>query len=64
MSDNHQGRFILATLDKTTGTHQIHNWPTRSHSGCIEIAQSMQSVAETKHRLIFRSHDDSGEPQP
>lgn len=56
-------RHILITLHKETGTHTIHNWPTLSHSRCIEIAQSMGQVGETDHRLMVKSHNDSGETQ-
>lgn len=56
MSDDQQGRFMLVTLDKRTGTHTLHNWPTLSHSKCIQIAQSMGKVATDAHRLIMRSH--------
>jgi hypothetical protein len=62
MSEGAQGRYILATLDKTTGTHTLHNWPTKSYSDCVAVAKSMGPFAESTHRLIFKSHDDSGEP--
>lgn len=60
MSD--QSRHILVTLHKETGTHTLHNWPTLSYTRCIQIAQSMPSCAQADHRLIMKSHNDSGEP--
>jgi hypothetical protein len=61
MSDDMQCRYILATLDKTTGTHKLHNWPTLNLSGCVGVAQSIAPVAWNECRLIFKSHDDAGE---
>lgn len=62
MSDlGDQSRNILVTLHKETGTHTIHNWPTLSYSKCTQLAQSMGQVGATDHRLIMKSHNDSGD---
>lgn len=63
MSYDQQGRFMVITLDKTTGTHRLHSCiPTKSYSGCIAICQSMGPVQQAQHRLVLQAHKDSGEP--
>lgn len=49
-------RFIAVVLDKRTGTHKLLNVPSRSHSECIALCQSLGPVQQHDHRLLMLAH--------
>ncbi len=58
------GRFMLVTINKRTGTHQVHNWPTASHADIIRLVPSIVIDGSHQTLQVFKMHADLGSDTP
>lgn len=60
--EGNKGRFIAASIDKTTGCHQLlFTGGSASYTVCLAACQQLGPVEGHRHRMMFKAHDNLGE---